>query len=252
MQGLADRISAWIAAWVQETDRKGAVVGLSGGVDSTVTAALCKRALGDHVLGVIMPCESAREDEKDALLVAERLDICTTTVRLDKPFLALAALLPHSEGLARANLKPRLRMAVLYYLANAHSCLVVGTGNKSALMLGYFTKYGDGGADVLPLGGLYKTEVLELAEELGVPEKIIRKPPSAGLWQGQSDEDEISLPYEQVDTVLEALRKRETAGVAPALLRRVQEMVRVSNHKRAVLPVFEIERAALAAKGGRQ
>lgn len=244
MPGLAERIAAWIAASVQEAGKKGAVVGLSGGVDSAVTAALCKRALGDNVIAAIMPCESPKKDEEDALMVAARLGIHTVTVHLEKPFLALVAALSQAEGVARANLKPRLRMAVLYYLANVHSYLVAGTGNKSELMLGYFTKYGDGGVDILPLGGLYKAEVVKLAHELGLPEQIINKPPSAGLWQGQTDEAELGLSYAQIDRVLEAMRTGETGGIEPAVLRRVQELAQTSRHKRNMPPIFEVERAA--------
>jgi NAD+ synthase len=133
--------------------------------------------------------------------------------------------------LARANLKPRLRMAALYYHANALNYLVVGTGNRSELELGYFTKYGDGGVDLLPLGGLVKGQVRELARFLGVPEPIVTRPPTAGLWEGQTDEGELGLTYEQIDRYL-------TGGPVPEeVRRRIEALGRASAHKRALPPV---------------
>ncbi len=239
MSRLVDRIADWIVAKAQEANVRGAVVGLSGGIDSAVTAALCKRALGENVLGVIMPCESDRRDEEDAMLVAIKLDIPTVTVRLDKPFRTLAEELSVAPGLARANLKPRLRMAALYHYANSMSYMVVGTGNKTELMVGYFTKYGDGGADILPLGRLYKAQVRALARELGLPKRIIEKPPSAGLWEGQTDEGELGITYPELDRALEAIETGRTESVDYRDLTRVSRMVAGSDHKRVGPQVFE-------------
>ena len=245
--GLADRIAEWIVAKAQDAGVKGAVVGLSGGIDSAVTAALCKRALGGHVLGVVMPCESVRADEEDAALVAAELGIPTVTVRLDEPFQALVRELEPAPGLARSNLKPRLRMTTLYYYANSRSYMVVGTGNRTEIMAGYFTKHGDGGVDILPLGGLYKTQVRALARELGLPQRIIDKPPSAGLWEGQTDEGELGISYEELDRALaatsadgQAVESGSEDGLAPEVLARVREMVARSAHKRALAPVCEV------------
>ena len=240
MAMLADRIADWIAAAVQEAGARGAVVGLSGGVDSTLTAALCKQALGENVLGVILPCESDRRDEDDARHAAYKLGMATVTVRLDRPFGALAESLHAVDGLGRANLKPRLRMAVLYHFANTLSYMVVGTGNKTEFMVGYFTKYGDGGADILPLGGLYKTQVWQLARQLGLPRRIIDKPPSAGLWEGQTDEEELGLGYVELDRALSAIESGKTECVAPAMLDRVRGMVDGSAHKRVGPKVCEV------------
>lgn len=241
MGDLTDRISDWITSAVREAGMKGAVVGLSGGVDSAVTAALCVKALGkDTVLGVIMPCESGMRDEEDARYVAVKFGMATSTVRLDRPFHALSEELDGPTGLARANLKPRIRMAVLYHFANAMSYMVVGTGNRTELMVGYFTKYGDGGVDILPLGGLYKTQVRELARELGVPEEIIKKPPSAGLWEGQTDEDELGISYEELDRALQALESGQRDGIAPETMARVKGMVGGSAHKRICAQVCEV------------
>ena len=237
--GLADRVAEWIASQIREAGRKGVVVGLSGGIDSAVTAALSKMALGDRVLGLIMPCESARQDEEDATLVAVGLGLTTVTVRLDEAFRALREVLPPGDALPVANLKPRLRMAVLYYHANMLSYLVAGTGNRTELMVGYYTKFGDGGADILPIGGLYKTEVRTLAQELGLPKRIIEKPPSAGLWEGQTDEGELGITYPELDRALQALDSGRTESVPPGKLTKVHEMVARSAHKRSGARVFE-------------
>jgi NAD+ synthase len=247
MRSLVDRLVDWIAWSVRGEGVRGAVVGLSGGVDSAVTAALCKRALGDGLLGVIMPCGSDRSDEEDAHVLVSHLDIRAVTVHLDEVFEAFGGVLPGAETKVRANLKPRLRMATLYYFANMHSYMVVGTGNKTELMLGYFTKYGDGGVDLLPLGGVYKTQVRSLARELGIPHKILEKPPSAGLWAGQTDEDELGMTYEDLDRTLKAIESCQSKRAAPGLLRRVTEMVAASAHKRASAPVFEVGRESGAA-----
>lgn len=236
---LPDQIANWITQAVREAGSKGVVLGLSGGVDSTVAAVLCKKALGNNVLGVIMPCESDPQDERDAVLVAEKFQIKRERVDLNGAFRAIVDELPEGTDLVRANLKPRLRMTTLYYLAKKLSYLVVGTGNKTEIMIGYFTKHGDGGADLLPLGGLYKTQVRTLAEEVAIPQSIINKPPSAGLLDGQTDEDEIGIAYEDLDEALKAIESNQTDKIDPQLLEKVRQMIAASAHKRATTPVFE-------------
>ncbi|MEA1965244.1 MAG: NAD(+) synthase, partial [Candidatus Aerophobetes bacterium] len=179
-------ISSWIKQLVEEAKAEGVVVGLSGGLDSSVVAFLAERALGNRkVLGLIMPSHSSSLDEEHAYLVARRLNIRVERVVLDAVYDKLLEVLPSGKDVALANIKPRLRMLTLYYFANNLNYLVLGTSNKSEILIGYFTKYGDGGCDILPLGGLLKTEVRELAKKLEVPDRIIKKPPSAGLWEGQ-------------------------------------------------------------------
>jgi NAD+ synthase len=240
MGDLADRISEWIAASVRDAGMKGAVVGLSGGIDSAVTAALCKRALGGNVLCVIMPCESCRRDEEDAQAVAAALGLGAVTVRLDGVYKALADALPEATPMARANLKPRLRMATLYAYANSLGYMVVGTGNKTELAVGYFTKHGDGGVDLLPIGDLSKMQVRGLARELGVPQRVIEKPPSAGLWEGQTDEEELGIGYTELDRALVAIETGNTECVAPETLGRVRVMAERAAHKRAGPRLFEV------------
>jgi len=216
------------------------VVGISGGIDSAVTAVLAKRALGDRVLGLIMPCHSDPTDGEHARLVAAKFGIETEYVDLTPVFDCLVEALPPGGRLARGNLKPRLRMTTLYYFANSRNYLVAGTGNKSELAVGYFTKYGDGGVDILPLGDLLKIQVRELAHELGIPEEIIAKPPSAGMWEGQTDEDEMGISYEELDKILAAIESGDTSNCDQGALARVRAMMAASQHKRNPIPICKL------------
>ncbi len=207
------RITDFILAMVEKSGSKGIIVGLSGGIDSALTAALSVRAIGsEKVLALILPCHSIDADLEDARLVADHLAIQYHIIDLTQTFnIFLEALSQEQDRdpLAKANLKPRLRMCALYFYANHLNYLVAGTGNKSEDELGYFTKYGDGGADFLPIQHLYKHEVREMASFLGIPEKIVTRKPSAGLWEGQTDEDELSqqlgfpVTYDVLDEMLE-------------------------------------------------
>ena len=225
MTEIVEALSEWIKAEVERAGMKGAVLGLSGGLDSAVVGSLCVRALGEAALGVIMPCESDPEDVEHARLAAEATGLRTELVPLDAALAALEGALSESTPNARANLKPRLRMTVLYHYANRLSYLVAGTGNRSEIMAGYFTKFGDGAADFLPLGGLYKTEVRELARELGVPKEITTKPPSAGLRKGQTDEGELGMSYEELDRALAAIDSGRSDAASSLPLERVRRMV---------------------------
>jgi NAD+ synthase len=237
---LSEQISGWIGERVREAKAEGIVLGLSGGVDSSLTAALAKKALGDKVLGLLMPCHSDPTDLEHARLVATKFSIETEYVDLGLVFDRLTASLPRGSDLAVANLKPRLRMATLYYFANSRNYLVAGSGNKSELTVGYFTKYGDGGVDLLPLGDVLKYQVREMAHELGVPEEIIAKPPSAGLWPGQTDEGEMGITYDELDRTIAAIEKGDTRDCDEAILERVKAMRAASEHKRQPIPVCKI------------
>lgn len=238
---LPDRIAHWLEDHLSVAGADGFVFGLSGGVDSATAAALAVRAIGaESVLAAILPCHSEPTDARLAQEVADAFAIPTITVILDNAFDTLTKNLPSTEHrLASANIKPRLRMTALYYLAQTHNHLVLGSGNRTELMVGYFTKYGDGGVDLLPLGGLYKTEVWELARELGVPHKVIERAPSAGLWPGQTDEEELGITYRELDRVLTAIACADTSDIAPATLERVEHMIANSAHKRAMPPIFK-------------
>lgn len=239
-----EQIAAKLVSWIKEKTLaagcKGVAVGMSGGLDSSVVAVLCQRAFPQNTLGVIMPCHSNSEDKEHALAVAGKFSIKTKVVVLDPVFDALLKALPGDKaesgarGIAEANVKPRLRMVTLYYFANQLKYMVAGAGNRSELSVGYFTKYGDGGVDILPLGNLVKKEVRELAGFLGVPQPIIDKPPSAGLWQGQTDEDEMGLSYEELDRYL-------VSGEASTAVRlKIESMIEASAHKRALPPVASL------------
>ncbi len=238
MAELADRIATWLRDYAARAGARGYVVGLSGGIDSATTAALCQRAMGGNVLALLLPCHSVPEDAELAHLVADTFGLQTVTVDLGPAYDALtAALPPETSDMARANIKARLRMVAWYALAQTNGYLVAGTGNRSELMAGYFTKYGDGGVDVEPLGDLYKWQVRQLARELGVPQPVIDRPPSAGLWVGQTDEGEMGITYDELDAALAAIEAGQTQEVDPAVLARVKRMVAASEHKRATPPV---------------
>lgn len=242
-----------IVAWMRErlalSGAGGFVVGLSGGLDSAVVARLCQLAAPAGLMTLVLPCHGSPGDEADAMLVASTFGMPVRRIDLAPAFDHLAADLrsglagpadggadpsgPAAAHLPSANLKARLRMASLYYAANSLGYLVAGTGNRSELMLGYFTKYGDGGSDLLPIGGLLKEEVRTLARELGVPAGIVEKAPSAGLWEGQTDEQEMGFRY--ID--LERYVLGGPDAVAPALALRIERLIRASEHKRALPPV---------------
>lgn len=255
---LADDISHWLKQRLDESGAERFVLGLSGGIDSAVVAGLCARAAGpDRVLGVMMPSASNPDDLTQAAKVAEAFGIRHTTVDLTALADTFYASVPNGESLFRdvlddepganldarfqlaaANVRPRVRMMTLYYMANLAKGIVVGTGNKTELMIGYFTKYGDGGVDIMALTDLYKYEVRAVAKAIGVPESVITRPPSAGLWEGQTDETEIGLTYEQLDTTLSMIANGDTSEADPDILRRVQRMVSSSAHKRLPVPQF--------------
>jgi len=234
----AAKISTWIRAKVQESGAKGVIVGLSGGIDSSLVAVLSKRAMGDNLLGLIMPCHSIPADIDHAEMLAKKFSITTKTIDLAPVNDLMLKVLPEGNAMARANLRPRLRMMTLYYFANSLGYLVAGTDNKTESFTGYFTKYGDGGVDILPISHLLKRQVRALARALGVPEEIITKPPSAGLWEGQTDEGEMGITYEELDTIIAGIESGNTEGLNPALVEKARRMHAASDHKRRLPPSF--------------
>lgn len=236
-QYLADRLVGWVREQVLSAGCRGVVLGMSGGLDSSVAAVLCQRAFPEDMLGVIMPCYSCGEDAEHARAVASRFSIPTKVVALDTVLDALLEVLagdgvePALGRPAKSNLKARLRMLSLYYFANRLGYTVVGSSNRCELAVGYFTKYGDGGVDIVPLGNLVKGQVRELARFLDIPQPIIDKPPSAGLWPGQTDEDEMGISYEELDRYL-------LTGEAPDGLReKIEARMAANAHKRLPPPV---------------
>ncbi len=251
---ITETICRSIREKVEERGCRGVVVGLSGGIDSSVTAFLSVRALGkDRVLGLIMPyVTTPKEDVEDAIKVAEMLGIQYRVIDVSKIRDAYASSIPdfdEHDRIPAGNLLPRIRMTLLYYYANKYNLLVAGTGDRSELLIGYFTKYGDGGVDILPIGCLYKTQVRALGRYLGVPEQIVTKPSSPRLWPGHLAEEELQLKYEVIDLVLHCIfdlglsvddTVRET-GINRDIVLRVLSMYERSRHKRSLPPTPMLE-----------
>lgn len=230
---MKKRIVYWLKKQLKDSGAKGIVLGLSGGIDSSVVAALCKEAAGPKkLLGLILPINSHREDLKDAQIIAQKFGINVKTIDLSGIYSQLLKILPGADKLAKANLKPRLRMSVFYYFANKLNYLVCGTGNKAELAVGYFTKYGDGAVDLLPIGDLSKGEVRQLARELKIPEHIITKPPTAGLWFGQTDESEMGITYLELDNILVRIEQKKPQQAKKENVFKVRKMIERSEHKR--------------------
>ncbi len=250
MNPTVESIVDWLRRRMAAAAARGFVVGLSGGVDSAVVVRLCQLAAPGQVAGVIMPCGNDPRDEADAMLVAAEFDVPVATIDLLPAYDALvselrtaldglpseiAAPALRGDGAARVplgNIGPRLRMTSLYFLSNSLNYLVAGTGNRSELTIGYFTKHGDGGVDVLPIGHLFKSDVRHLAKDLGVPQSIIDKAPAAGLWLGQTDEAEMGFAYADLERYLST----GPEGVSPAIALRLERSIRASEHKRALPP----------------
>ena len=248
-----DSIVEFIREKTKEAGIKGTVIGISGGIDSALTAYLTVEALGkENVLGIHMPELSLTpaEDVLDATEVASRLGIEFKTVNISEILSAYLDTIPESSSSrshANGNLKARIRMSVLYYYANMMSGMVMGTGNKTEILLGYFTKYGDGGVDIEPIGDLYKTEVKEMSALMGVPGEIITKAPSARLWAEQTDEDELGITYELLDRFLVLLLEGEspdlaqnTLGLTGTQKESVLKRIHVNLHKQKVPAIAEL------------
>ena len=242
-------IARFVSNVVSKAKADGVVLGLSGGIDSSVVATLCVKALGkERVLGIFMPASfTPSEDQSDARSLAENLHISTFFVPMTPIVEKLLEAVPIKERkrVAVGNVLARMRMIVNYYVANSLNYLVTGTGDRSEILMGYFTKHGDGGADLLPIGHLYKTEVRELAAYLGLPPTLVSKPSSPQLWDGQKATDEIPVDYPMLDRILRGLfdANEGASDVANALdiqrdvVEAVQQAFERSQHKRTVLPV---------------
>ena len=255
---VIERITSFIRDSVERAGAAGVVIGLSGGVDSSVTAVLAVKALGkERVTGLILPDSETTpvEDVRDARELAENLGISCYQLDIHDIFEAYGRSLPFygDHRVANGNLRARIRMTILYYYANISNRLVCGTSDKSELLLGYYTKYGDGGVDILPIGDLYKTQVRELARRLGLPKKLCEKPSSPRLWPGQMAESELGMTYEEIDQILYLYVERnksaeeivEETGISSEKVQRIIRRIHRNEHKRLPPPIARVSRHAI-------
>src|SRR5690625_1116661 len=241
MKKVIDDVVTWLAAKVKETGVKGLVVGVSGGLDSAVVAHLIQKAAPDASLGVIMPLNTKEQDIAHARKVINSSDIKSMMIDLTDTHQLMFKQVKEgikdefdeSHGqLADANLRARLRMSTLYTIATNYNYLVVGTDNASEYFTGYFTKYGDGGVDIQPIIDFTKAEVREMATVLGVPDEVVQKKPSADLWVGQTDEDEMGTTYDKIDAYIQGEEIPEKDKEI------IEKMHKKSMHKRVPLPKY--------------
>lgn len=247
---VASAITESIRGFLSDARMQNIVLGLSGGVDSAVVAALCVRAAGaDAVTPFLLPYRtSSPASEKDARVVAAHLGIPPEKVDLTEmaePFFQLV----QPDAVRKGNALARLRMLVLFDVAKHRSALVAGTGNKTETLMGYCTWYGDSACSFLPIAALYKSQVWQLAEHLGLPEEVIRKAPTADLWPGQTDEEELGLSYEEMDLILHSLvdlrqspEQVVSAGFSGERVNKTIDTMKRTEFKRRLPPVANITR----------
>lgn len=241
MDKKIDQTVDWLRSIANDAKSSGLLVGISGGIDSALVSFLIKQAFPENSLGVIMPCKSNPRDRLDAIKITEAAQLKHLEVDLTEVHNLLYGKVKESvidkkewngsrERLGDANLRARLRMSTLYTIAYNYNYLVVGTDNAAEWHLGYFTKYGDGGVDCVPIANLTKREVREWATYVGVPQEVIEKAPSAGLWEDQTDEKEMGTTYEMVDRFLEGKEIPEQD------LQIIENLHKISAHKREMPP----------------
>ncbi len=248
MKKTEKKIIQWIKGKVKGAGAKGLIFGLSGGIDSAVVAGLAKKAVGKNHLAIMMPCHSSISSLSDAKKVVSKFKLNAKKIDLSLMYDTALKTFPKGNRLAQANLKARLRMITLYYHANTLNYLVVGTGNLSELVMGYYTKYGDGGVDILPIADLLKSQVRTIAKSLGIPNAIIEKAPSADLWAGQTDEEEMGITYEQLDEIILYLKKGGKCSQTKAKINKVKKMIKSSEHKRIMPEICRIRQGVMVRK----
>lgn len=246
---IISNIIEFIKNEVKSANSQGVVLGLSGGIDSSVALVLSTRALGNNkVLGLILPDRivSHQNDIDDAIELASKLNIhfhIIDITEIKQKYLDVLPLEKKSIG----NLTARIRMNFIYYYANIEHKLVLGTSDKSELMIGYFTKFGDGAADIFPMADIYKTEVRILAKYLNLPEKILIKKSTPSLWENQTAEDEIGLKYEKIDLILKSINDNKSENMYNELLKKgidkndillVKDLLLKNYHKRAFPRIY--------------
>jgi NAD+ synthase len=240
-EAVVEHLVDWLRKQVADAGASGVVLGVSGGVDSAVAAIIAKKAFPDNCLALLLPCDSNFNDLLHGQVLVERFNIPYRIIELDNVFNLISLQLESyiklegsSGKLLKANIKPRLRMITLYYSAQARNYLVVGTSNRSEITVGYATKFGDTGVDLQLLGDLVKSEVYELARYLKVPWRITEKPPSGGLWAGQTDEGEMGFTYNELEQYI-----KHGSG-QPETVEKIRTMEQKSEHKRKLPPIADI------------
>jgi len=245
LPSVENRIKRFVKDYVEKCGAEGVILGVSGGLDSSATAALASLSLGGHkVLGIAMPEEETYDvtDIQHAKLLAKKFGFNLQIVDISSTLKACFQSLPiydTADKLSKGNVKARIRMVYLYYYANKLNRLVCGASDKSEIMVGYFTKWGDGAADISPIMDLYKTQVRQLALHIGVPAEIVAKPPSPRLWPNQLAEKELGIKYETLDLILFGLehfmKPKEIAEQLNLLIKLVEDVKRrwlATEHKR--------------------
>ncbi|MHA2246377.1 MAG: NAD+ synthase [Candidatus Hodarchaeales archaeon] len=245
-------VEDFIKIRVSEAGAKGVVVGLSGGIDSAVVVSIAVRALDPKKVFVLfLPCDTTpNSDIQDVQSLCSQLSVELTIINIQKLINIYSEEIQEKEDpllLEWMNFKPRVRQSILYFFANRLNYLTCGAGNKSELMIGYFTKFGDGAVDILPIGDVYKTNVFQLGKYLNVPENILSKAPSAGLWEGQTDEAEIGMSYLKLDSILYGLERFQTESevadylqIPVAEVKEVRTKLYQSEHKRRGPLIFKL------------
>lgn len=239
MEERIEYLTDWLRTKTEEAGADGLLVGISGGIDSAVVSYLIKRAFPEKSLGVILPINKGVEDQTDALAVVEGADLDYVGIELTEAYQTTYDTIKNQldekgdwndekSQLGGANLQARLRMSTLYAVGNNYNYLVVGTDNAAEDYTGYFTKYGDGGVDLVPLINLRKEEVKEMAKALDVPDSIVHKKPSAELWEGQTDEEELGMSYDTIDAYLRGEK------IDPEDEKNLKELHKKTEHKRQI------------------
>ena len=240
-QSIQSKIERFLAEEVLQRQSSGVIFGLSGGIDSAVIASMCAISLKDKSLALLMPDSTITPstDTEDALKLVDQLGLNYKLMDISSVHSEYSKYL-EPNSLALGNLRARIRSNILYYYANSKNLLVLGSSDRSEYLIGYFTKFGDGAADLLPIVSLYKTQIREFAKSLGVPDSIISKKSSPSLWQGHTAEDEIGLSYEEVDLILHCIIDKnislqETADLAEidlSIVDKIHKLYKKSEHKR--------------------
>ena len=237
---ITETIEKFLSEQIEKQHAKGIILGLSGGIDSAVLAYICKRKLKEKTLAIIMPDTSITPAEtEDALKMISLTGIEHKLIDI-KPIVNEYTMYLEPNKKSRGNLRARVRTNILYYYANSKNYLVLGSSDKSEHLIGYFTKFGDGAADLTPIISLYKLQIREIAKYLGVPDNIISKKSSPHLWEDHEAEEELGVSYEEIDSILYCLVEKKLSvdetvkitQIAKSTIEKIHELNRNSEHKR--------------------